>query len=63
MKQETNEHFICFCRKYYIRNCDDRISFNEQPYATFEIYFNKNREWLEVLFKNNSEVKIRNEQI
>ena len=60
MDEIDKESFMFFCKKYYIRNCDERISFNEQPYATFEIYFNKNREWLEVLFKNNSEVKYEN---
>ena len=51
-KQMKGKRFLCFCRGLFEANTKERMSFNEKPYRSFDIYLEKNHDFLIEKFNN-----------
>ena len=54
MKVGTDKDFVRFCRHLYVENCSERFDHGQEPYKNFDIYFTKNKRWLQDKFKKGN---------
>jgi hypothetical protein len=44
--------YLNWCRRMYDENCIERSRHGQQPYSTFDDYYNTNKDWLRQEYEN-----------
>ena len=47
----NNESFLMYVRNMYYENCKERSIYGEEPYASADVYFQKNKDYLKEEYK------------
>ena len=50
IKTKANS-FVDFVSQMYYENCDERVAFGQEPYASVKVYLEKNKMFLEREYK------------